>query len=54
MKAKLWCRLAGHRWREHRDSGVYVYAQCARCGDRRARQYRSGYQPLDWDWLKGA
>ena len=47
------CFWLFHRWRVVHDTGFTVYAECSDCNLRKVTQPRTGYQPINADWLAG-
>lgn len=48
------CFLFFHDWEEIKDTGVYLYLRCKRCGKRKVEFPLDpvGYQPIDQKWLE--
>ena len=49
-------RFHFHRWETVRDTGVWIYQVCKKCGKRRIREgpwHGYGYQPCNTAWLEG-
>lgn len=44
--------LSPFAWERSHYSGVWCYWENRITGERTAIQYRGGYSPKDWDWLK--
>ena len=51
-KKSVVCWLGFHSWKIVKDTGIYHYRQCLKCGMRDIFPFRGGgYQPVDKQWL---
>ena len=43
-----------HKFKEIKNTGIYSYRECIKCGKREVKQlFEFGYQPINRKWLKG-
>lgn len=43
-----------HKWETVKESsgGFTLYQKCKKCAAKRILQEGSGYQPVNWDWVR--
>lgn len=51
---RIRCHIGGHKLEIKKDTGINMYHECRRCGERMVRaDCYAGYQPVNRRWLSG-